>query len=57
MYEYRKALNYLQLLFLARLHSVKVDEETQIPEPSQEKEISLNLRQHPVAATFGIFDE
>ena len=41
----------------ARLHSVKIDEETQTPEPSEKKEVSLNLRQHPVASTFGIFDE
>ena len=43
--------------FQARLHSVKIDEETQTPEPSEKKEVSLNLRQHPVASTFGIFDE
>ncbi|KAM7436235.1 Exosome complex component RRP43 [Porites harrisoni] len=40
-----------------RLHSVKIDEETQTPEPSEKKEVSLNLRQHPVASTFGIFDD
>ena len=45
------------LLFSARLHSVKIDEETQTPEPSAERDTGLNLRQHPVAATFGIFDE
>ena len=43
--------------FSARLHSVKIDEETQTPEPSETREIPLNIRQHPVAATFGIFDE
>ena len=43
--------------FQARPHSVKIDEETQTPEPSEKKEVSLNLRQHPVASTFGIFDE
>ena len=43
--------------FQARLHSVKIDEETQTPEPSEKKEVSLNLRQHPVASTFGIFDK
>ncbi|KAM7436234.1 Exosome complex component RRP43 [Porites harrisoni] len=41
----------------SRLHSVKIDEETQTPEPSEKKEVSLNLRQHPVASTFGIFDD
>jgi len=43
--------------FPARLHAVTIDEETQTPEPSEEREIPVNLRQHPVAATFGIFDE
>ena len=43
--------------FQARLHSVKIDEETQTPEPSEKREVSLNLRQRPVASTFGIFDE
>jgi len=40
-----------------RLHAVTIDEETQTPEPSEEREIPVNLRQHPVAATFGIFDD
>ena len=50
---YKSSLSFFQ----ARLHSVKIDEETQTPEPSEKKEVSLNLRQHPVASTFGIFDE
>ena len=40
-------------VFQARLHSIKIDEETQTPEPSEKKEVSLNLRQHPVASTLG----
>ena len=43
--------------FSAQLHSVTIDEETQTPVPSIERKVPLNLRVHPVAATFVIFDE
>ncbi|KAL9973051.1 hypothetical protein ACROYT_G019459 [Oculina patagonica] len=39
------------------LHSVKIDEETQTPVPSEKREVPLNLRVNPVAATFGVFDD
>lgn len=41
----------------AQLYAVTINEESQVPEPSETREISLTLKQHPVAATFGIFDE
>ncbi|XP_067040280.1 exosome complex component RRP43-like isoform X1 [Acropora muricata] len=40
-----------------QLYAVTVNEESQVPEPSETREISLTLKQHPVAATFGIFDD
>lgn len=44
-------------MFSAQLYSVKIDEETQTPVPSEEREVPLNLKKHPVSATFGVFDE
>jgi len=41
----------------AQLYSVKIDEETQTPVPSEKREVPLNLKKHPVSATFGVFDE
>lgn len=29
----------------------------QTPVPSEEREVPLNLKKHPVSATFGIFDK
>lgn len=40
-----------------RLHSVTIDEETQTPLPSEERGVLLNIRAHPVSATFCIFDD
>ena len=48
-FSYKSSFSFFQ----ARLHSIKIDEETQAPEPSKKKEVSLNLRQHPVASTLG----
>ena len=48
-FSYKSSFSFFQ----ARLHSIKIDEETQTPEPSAKKEVSRNLRQHPVASTLG----
>ncbi|RMX49758.1 hypothetical protein pdam_00019763 [Pocillopora damicornis] len=44
-------------LLNTHLHSVTIDEETQTPLPSEEREVLLNLRAHPVSATLGVFDD
>ena len=48
-FPYKSSFSFFQ----ARLHSIKTDEETQTQVPSEKKEVSLNLRQHPVASTLG----
>ncbi|XP_001626253.2 exosome complex component RRP43 [Nematostella vectensis] len=40
-----------------RLHTVTINEETETPEPSENKDIHLKLKSMPVAVTFGIFDD
>lgn len=40
-----------------QLHAVTINEESQTPEPSETRDISLTIRNHPIAATFGIFDD
>lgn len=43
--------------YLARLYEITINEETNIPEPSEKNEISLNVKQQPVASTFAVIDK
>lgn len=39
-----------------RLYQITINEETNNPEPSTNKEIALNIKEQPVASTFIVFD-
>ena len=46
-----------KFVFLVRLPTVKMDDETGLPEVDLEKRVPLKVQAQPVSTTFAVFDE